>query len=98
MGQRARVGANAVVTEDVPDGATMVGVRARSTLVKAETWAKEFMPYGTPCKEPCEPGNQRLEELETQVALLQAQLDELMSERSAADSQPAPVSRNRTRS
>src|SRR5579871_3158527 len=55
VGKRARVGANAVVTEDVPEGATMVGTKARSTLVRAETWAKEFMPYGTPCKEPCEP-------------------------------------------
>ena len=34
--QRARVGANAVVTDDVPEGATMVGVKARSTLVAAE--------------------------------------------------------------
>ena len=28
VGARARVGANAVVTEDVPDGATMVGIKA----------------------------------------------------------------------
>ncbi|MBW8753534.1 MAG: serine acetyltransferase, partial [Sphingomonadales bacterium] len=98
VGPRARVGANAVVTDDVPEGATMVGVKARSTLVKAETWAKEFMPYGTPCKEPCEPGSQRLEELETKLALLQAQLDELMSERSAESEPAEPASRKRTRS
>jgi serine O-acetyltransferase len=98
VGQRARVGANAVVTEDVPEGATMVGVKARSTLVKAETWAKEFMPYGTPCKEPCEPGGQRMEELETKIALLQAQVAELLSERGVGDTPAAPVSRKRTRS
>jgi serine O-acetyltransferase len=96
IGQRARVGANAVVTEDVPEGATMVGVKARSTLVKAETWARDFMPYGTPCKEPCEPGGQRLEELETRIALLQAQLDELLSERGVGDT--STTSRKRTRS
>jgi serine O-acetyltransferase len=96
IGQRARVGANAVVTEDVAEGATMVGVKARSTLVKAETWAKEFMPYGTPCKEPCEPGGQRIEELETKIALLQAQLDELLSERSVGDT--PTTARKRTRS
>lgn len=79
VGKRARVGASAVVTEDVPEGATMIGVKARSTLVKAETYAKEFMPYGTPCKEPCEPvGSQRVDELEEQVAALRAQVDALL--------------------
>lgn len=82
IGRRARIGASAVVTEDVPDGATMVGVKARSTLVKAETWARGFMPYGTPCKEPCEPaGNQRIDELEEQVAELRAQVEALLAER-----------------
>ncbi|MCB2077906.1 MAG: serine acetyltransferase [Novosphingobium sp.] len=79
VGQRARIGANAVVTDDVPDGATMVGVKARSTLVKAETWAKDFLPYGTPCKEPCEPGSQRIEELEKQVAALGLQVEALLA-------------------
>ena len=86
VGQRARVGANAVVTEDVPEGATMVGVKARSTLVKAETWAKEFMPYGTPCKEPCEPSGQRIEDLEAEVAALREQVQALLAERDAAKS------------
>lgn len=80
VGKRARIGASAVVTEDVPEGATMIGVKARSTLVKAETWAKEFMPYGTPCKEPCEPvGGQRIDELEEQVAALRAQVENLLT-------------------
>ncbi|MEC7930755.1 MAG: serine O-acetyltransferase EpsC, partial [Pseudomonadota bacterium] len=35
VGERARVGANAVVTDDVPAGATMIGLKARSTLVPA---------------------------------------------------------------
>ncbi|MCT2400478.1 serine O-acetyltransferase EpsC [Novosphingobium mangrovi (ex Huang et al. 2023)] len=79
VGKRARIGASAVVTEDVPEGATMIGVKARSTLVKAETYAKEFMPYGTPCKEPCEPvGSQRVDELEEQVAVLREQVAALV--------------------
>lgn len=73
--RRARVGAAAVVTEDVPEGATMVGLKARSTLVAAETWAKDFMPYGTPCKEPCEPsGLNRLERLEAEIARLREEV------------------------
>ncbi|HKX36389.1 MAG TPA: serine O-acetyltransferase EpsC, partial [Rhizorhapis sp.] len=32
VGPRARVGANAVVTKDVPEGAVMVGIPARQTL------------------------------------------------------------------
>ena len=89
VGVRARVGANAVVTEDVPEGATMVGTKARSTLVKAETWAREFMPYGTPCKEPCEPtGNARIDSLERELADLRAELATLRAER-GADSAPA---------
>jgi serine O-acetyltransferase len=77
IGRRARIGANAVVTENVPDGATMVGVKARSTLVAAETWARDFVPYGTPCEEACAdvaPSLARLEELEREVAELKALL------------------------
>ncbi|HSG33038.1 MAG TPA: serine O-acetyltransferase EpsC [Sphingomonadaceae bacterium] len=89
IGERARVGANAVVTDDVPEGATMIGLKARSTLVPAETWLREFMPYGTPCDEPCEPGVQRIEELEAQLAALKAELDALKQ----VSVETAPVSK-----
>ena len=81
LGERARIGANAVVTDDVPDGATMIGLKARSTLVPAEEWLKEFIPYGTPCDEPCEEiasnGSSRIEQLEAQLASLRAEIAEL---------------------
>lgn len=91
IGKRARIGASAVVTENVPEGATMIGVKARSTLVAAETYAREFMPYGTPCKEPCEPApNQRVDELEEQIAALRAQVEALRAERETEkSSEPA---------
>lgn len=90
VGRRARIGASAVVTESVPEGATMIGVKARSTLVSAETYAKQFMPYGTPCKEPCEPvANQRLDELEEELALLRSQVEALKAEIPAAEAPSA---------
>ncbi|HEY6871030.1 MAG TPA: serine acetyltransferase, partial [Novosphingobium sp.] len=97
VGARARVGANAVVTEDVPEGATMVGVKARSTLVPAETWQRGFMPYGTPCKEPCSDsaelasGAGRIAALEAELAALRAELAGL---REAIT--PPPPSRKRS--
>lgn len=77
VGERARIGANAVVTDDVPEGATMVGFKARSTLIPVETWLREFMPYGTPCDEPCEPDMTRVEALEQQIAELRSELESL---------------------
>lgn len=85
IGKRARVGANAVVVEDVPDGATMIGPKARSTLVAAETYACEFMPYGTPCSETFDPATQKLEILQCEVERLQKQIVCLMKERDLAD-------------
>ena len=77
IGRRARIGANAVVTDEVPEGATMVGPKARSTLVPAESWQKDFVPYGTPCREPCEPGLKRVEDLEDELAILKAEVESL---------------------
>jgi len=77
VGERARVGANAVVTDDVPEGATMIGLKARSTLVPADQWLKEFIPYGTPCDEPCAPSRDCVEKLESELALLRAEIAEL---------------------
>ncbi len=74
VGERARIGANAVVTDDVPEGATMIGLKARSTLVPVETYLRDFVPYGTPCNEPCEPDLSRVEALEQQLTEMRADL------------------------
>ena len=89
VGERARVGANAVVTDDVPEGATMIGLKARSTLVPAETWMRDFIPYGTPCEErgdePCEPDMTRVEQLEQRMRTLQDELELLRAEKLSDD-------------
>ncbi|MGI4876280.1 MAG: serine O-acetyltransferase, partial [Janthinobacterium lividum] len=77
VGKRARIGANAVVTRDVPEGATMVGIPARSTLVDADDYARKFVPYGTPCSQKYDPETQKLEILRCEVETLRARLDAL---------------------
>ncbi len=74
VGERARVGANAVVTKDVPEGATMVGVRARQVPVDSNDYQKEFIPYGTPCSEVYDPETQKLELLKCEMEQLQKRL------------------------
>ena len=42
VGENAKIGANAVVTKDVPENAVMVGIPAKNVGTATE----EFKPYG----------------------------------------------------
>lgn len=84
IGNRARVGANAVVTRDVPADATMVGIPARAIPIEAEAKAKEFMPYGTPCAQKFDPDTQKLDLLRCEMEVLRARLDALTNEQRKA--------------
>jgi serine O-acetyltransferase len=92
VGERARIGANAVVTDDVAEGATMVGVKARSTLLPAEEWIKDFIPYGTPCEDA--EGNKVdcIEKLEGELASLRAEIEALKSGQSVPVDEPIQAS------
>lgn len=84
VANRARIGANAVVTKDVPEGAVMVGIPAKATLVDSRDYAREFVPYGTPCSELFDPATQKLEILQCQLEQLKTELTQLQSERDGA--------------
>ncbi|WP_423602845.1 serine O-acetyltransferase EpsC [Sphingomonas sp. MS122] len=81
---RARIGANAVVTKDVPEGAVMVGIPAKATLVEVDKWQKNFVPYGTPCSELYDPATQKLELMRCELEAMRKRVDELLAERETA--------------
>jgi serine O-acetyltransferase len=55
-------------------------------------YAREFVPYGTPCSELFDPATQKLEILQCQLEVLKGQLAELQAEAAAPDAamEPAP--------
>lgn len=76
VGKRGRIGANAVVTRDVPEGATMVGIPAKPVPIAAENYAADFIPYGTPCSEKFDPATQQIEILRCELRALQKRIDD----------------------
>ena len=83
VGRGARIGANAVVNKDVPEGATMVGIPAKQTLVEVTRETQHFVPYGTPCSERFDPATQKLELLQCEMETMQKRLAQLLEERDA---------------
>lgn len=76
IGKEARVGANSVVTKDVPASVTAVGIPARVIMPRDKVKAREFQPYGTPADTP-DPMQQTIESLRGQVSQLMERVEEL---------------------
>ncbi|MCE7795808.1 serine acetyltransferase [Sphingobium sufflavum] len=90
VGARARIGANAVVTRDVAEGAVMVGIPAKPTLVDAAEYQKSFVPYGT-CTDNPDPQAQKLEWLQCELERLHKEVAALR----AGQAEGAPVASDR---
>lgn len=79
VGRCARVGANAVVTKNVPEGVTIVGIPGRAIPRTVADPSQEFSPYGTPLGDIPDPIARALEGLMEQVTTLKARVEELES-------------------
>jgi serine O-acetyltransferase len=86
----ARIGANAVVLHDVPQGATMVGIPAKAAQDIGRI-APAFLSYGTPCSESADPMACMLTTLNEQVRRLTERLDALESEHVADPVSPVRI-------
>jgi serine O-acetyltransferase len=80
VGNRARIGANAVVVSEVAAGTTVVGIPAKP--IQRPDGARDlsqdgFLPYGTPCSELPDPVARALAGLLDEVSTLKARIDEL---------------------
>ena len=81
IGKGSRIGANAVVTKDVAEGAVMVGIPARATMVEGGQKPDTFLAYGTPCSEMFDPATQKVELLRCELETMRKRLDALLAER-----------------
>lgn len=95
VGEGARIGANAVVHQDIPAGVTAVGIPARVVLPKDKSKAKEFVAYGEPAEGCPDPVLQTIENLRAQVSALSARIEELEGT-NRASSGPENDSREKT--
>jgi serine O-acetyltransferase len=98
VGAGSRIGANAVVTKDVPEGATMLGIPAKPTLMEVTPETQNIVPYGTPCSERFDPSTQKLELLQCEMLAMQLRLNSLLEEREAAAAKVAAPRKGRTKS
>ena len=79
VGEGAKVGGNSVVTKDVPEGATVVGVPARQVAAKARPAeeGRNFSAYGVSHPDDVDPRGRTIEALVAEVQSLRARLNDM---------------------
>jgi len=92
VGEGARVGANAVVSKDIPPGVTAIGIPAHVVMPRDRSRAGEFVAYGTPAEGCPDPVLATIESLRGQVSTLVGRVSELEERLAEAEADtPAPV-------
>ena len=79
VGRNARIGANAVVTKDVPSGVTVVGIPARAVQSREQPKNAEarFVAYGTPIGDLSDPIARSIDGLLDEVQTLRARVNRI---------------------
>ena len=99
VGRNARIGANAVVTKDVPSGVTVVGIPARAVQSREQPKQAEprFVAYGTPIGDLSDPIARSIDGLLDEVQTLRARVNriEQRSGGGALDIEDGTVERGR---
>lgn len=80
VGRNARIGSNAVVVKEVPAGATMVGIPARSVQPRKSEDEAKFVAYGTPCEDLPDPVARAINALTDEIKILRGRVSELERE------------------
>jgi serine O-acetyltransferase len=88
VGRNARVGANAVVVKDIPEGVTVVGIPAKPVDAAAVA-PDRFAAYGTPTEDTPAREERAIAGLLNEVSALRRRVEELEKEQ-AQRSVPAP--------
>ncbi len=86
VGAGARIGANAVVVQDVPAETTVVGIPAKPVerdRSRKPTPAPAFVAYGTPCEGAIDPLTCQIEQLRAELLALEARVLDVTNARAA---------------
>ncbi len=87
VGRCARVGANAVVTKDVEENTTVVGIPGKAVRTRDDAGEpSRFVAYGTPTGDIPDPVARALDGMLAEINQLQARIKELEEERGGAES------------
>ncbi len=79
VGRNARVGANAVVVKDVPEGCTVVGIPAQP-VPSSSCSAESFSAYGTPTEDIPDPEKKSIKAMLGEISSLRLRVEELERE------------------